>query len=228
MREQWAAGRNATNAYRKRLRELVKPGMRILHAGCGWDKNEISREFKDVCTVIGVDMDDRVKTMFHSEFRLASLEALPFPADSFDVIFSEYVFEHLRDPEQVLLEMKRVVKPSGSILILAPNYFSYKTIAARLTPHRFHLLVGRHRYGGGHDEDMYPTLFRCNTKRQFETLSSRVGLKIRRFRFVTNGPTWFEKIPGLFGLFHFFHSAVRDLDLGSQLRCALIVELRKN
>src|SRR4051812_36625538 len=102
MGERWESGRTATNAYRKRLGELVKPGMKILHAGCGWDKNEISGQFKERCTVVGVDLDPRVREMFHSEFHLASLEALPFPADTFDVVFSEYVFEHLEDPERVL------------------------------------------------------------------------------------------------------------------------------
>jgi 2-polyprenyl-3-methyl-5-hydroxy-6-metoxy-1,4-benzoquinol methylase len=45
--------------------------------------------------------------MFHSEFHLASLGSLPFDAGTFDMIFSEYVFEHLADPERVLTKSAR-------------------------------------------------------------------------------------------------------------------------
>jgi ubiquinone/menaquinone biosynthesis C-methylase UbiE len=227
MRERWSDGRNATDKYRGRLVELVKARTTILHAGCGWDKNEVSAQFKTTCTVVGVDLDPRVESMFHSEFHLASLESLPFGQETFDTIFSEYVFEHLADPEQVLRELKRVLKPSGTILILTPNYYSYKTLAARLTPHRFHVVMGRHRYGAGHEADMYPTLYRCNTRFQFEELAQRAGLRIADVQFVTNGPTWFQRVPGLFEIFHGFHLAIDRWKWASQLRCALIVEMRR-
>src|SRR5687768_18261932 len=108
MAESWANGRNATEAYKTRLSEFVRPGMRILHAGCGWDRNAVTSQFKDHCKVVGVDLDPRVQSMFHSEFHLASLEAVPFPAEFFDLVVCEYVFEHLADPDGVLREMTRV------------------------------------------------------------------------------------------------------------------------
>jgi SAM-dependent methyltransferase len=225
MTERWANGQVATNEYRTRLTELVRPGMKILHAGCGWDRNEISRQFKKDCTVVGVDIDSRVGPLFHSEFHLGSLDALPFGDSIFDVIFSEYVFEHLTNPQGVLRELKRVLKPDGTILILTPNYYSYKTIAASVTPQKFHVAMGRHRYGSGHEADMYPTMYRCNTKALFERLASRAGLRIKSLDFVTNGPTWFQKIPGLFEVFHVFHLTIKRWESLKQLRCALIVEM---
>jgi len=227
MRERWSNGHNATNEYRSRLTELVEPRMKLLHAGCGCDNNDVSRQFKDQCTVIGVDLDPRVERMFHSEFHLASLESLPFDAGIFDMIFSEYVFEHLADPERVLRELKRVLKPFGTILVLTPNYYSYKTLAAHLTPQKFHVAIGRHRFGPGHEAEMYPTLYRCNTRVQFEDLARRSGLRITRLRFVTNGPTWFQRVPGLFEVFHAFHLAIKRWGGAKQLRCALIVEIAK-
>jgi ubiquinone/menaquinone biosynthesis C-methylase UbiE len=227
MKDKWGNGQNATNAYRSHLAEVVKPGMTILHAGCGWDKNDVSRRFKNSCKVVGVDLDPRVESRFHSEFHLGSLDSLPFPAEKFDVIFSEYVFEHLANPELALAEMARVLKPNGVILILTPNYHSYKTIAARLTPQKFHVQMGRHRYGSGHEDDMYPTLFRCNTESAYIRIAKRTGLTIVNLSFVTNGPTWFAKIPGLFELFHVFHLAIQNWNWFRKFRCALIVELVK-
>ena len=227
MAERWANGRNATEAYKARLAQLVAPGMRILHAGCGWDKNEVSRPFKDQCKVIGVDSDPRVQSMFHGEFHLASLEALPFPNEHFDLIISEYVFEHLSDPHTVLGEMARVLRRGKRILVLTPNLYSYKTFAARLTPQAFHVVAGRHRYGKGHEKDMYSTLYRCNTRQAFDAIAQTVGLQVEGVLYVTNGPTWFTRIPGLFGVFHLFHLAIRRWDRAQQLRCEIIVELKK-
>jgi ubiquinone/menaquinone biosynthesis C-methylase UbiE len=226
MHERWDDGQVATNEYRARLAELVEPGMKILHAGCGWDKNQISGQFKNNCTVIGIDLDPRVETLFHSEFYLASLDSVPLPANTFDVIISEYVFEHLSDPDAALAEFKRLLKPSGTIVILTPNAYSYKTLAARMTPQSFHVLMGRHRYGRGHEADMYPTLFRCNVENKFRKIAGRVGLKVSAVRFVTNGPTWFAKLPVIFELFHVFHLSIKRWGAARRLRCALMVELK--
>ena len=49
LESQWEGGECATNAYRNRLQEMIKPGMTVLHAGCGWDKKDISKLFKAGC-----------------------------------------------------------------------------------------------------------------------------------------------------------------------------------
>ncbi len=227
MVEEWASGQVATDRYRARLDELVEPGMHVLHAGCGWDKNTITRDLKNKARVVGVDLDPRVGTQFHSEFYLASLEALPFADATFDVICSEYVFEHIEDPDTALNELRRVLRPGGTILILTPNLYSYKTLASKLTPQRFHITMGRHRYGAGHEADMYPTLYRCNTESAFMKFAYKNGLDIGEIEYITNGPTWFAKIPGLFDIFHVFHLTIRRFAIGAKLRCAMVVELTR-
>jgi ubiquinone/menaquinone biosynthesis C-methylase UbiE len=227
MRDHWKKGESATERYKARLAELVRPRMRILHAGCGWDRLDVSRPYRESCEVIGVDLDPRVAPMFHSEFHLGSLSSMPLDSSSFDMIFCEYVVEHLDDPPAALREMRRVLKPGGRILVLTPNLLSYKALAAALTPQRFHIWMGRIRYGRGHEADMYPTLYRCNTTGQFRRLAQEAGLEVIGTELVTNGPTWFEKFPGLFELFHVFHRAIARWKALSQLRCAMIVELRK-
>jgi len=112
MREHWGSGDEATRRYKERLAQLVEPGMWILHAGCGWDKKNVSRPYANICKVVGVDLDPRVASMFHSEFQLGSLTALPFEPASFDLIFCEYVVEHLDDPEGAFREMRRVTAAS--------------------------------------------------------------------------------------------------------------------
>lgn len=48
-------------------------------------------------------------------------ETLPFAAESFDVVFSNEVIEHVADDKQTVAEMVRVVKRHGRILIFCPN-----------------------------------------------------------------------------------------------------------
>lgn len=55
----------------------------------------------------------------------ATGEALPFPDESFDIVYSTNVLEHTNDPAQVLREAVRVLKPGGTLQIVCPNYFSY-------------------------------------------------------------------------------------------------------
>lgn len=48
-------------------------------------------------------------------------EQLPFPDDSFDVVYSSHVLEHVVSEEKSLQEMKRVLKPGGVLIIGMPT-----------------------------------------------------------------------------------------------------------
>lgn len=48
-------------------------------------------------------------------------ERLPFAADSFDLILSNEVLEHVVDDRACAVEMVRVARPGGRIVIFAPN-----------------------------------------------------------------------------------------------------------
>lgn len=225
MKKYWS--RDATQVYRELLDSHVHPGMKLLHAGCGWDKHHISLPYKEHCQVVGIDLDPRVQSMFHSEFCLGSLYEMPFGDETFDLIFSEYVFEHLDQPEAAFKEMERVLKPGGRILILTPNLFSYKGFGACFTPQAFHLFMGRIRYGKGHEADMYPTRYKCNTSAQFKGFLRSSNLKIVSLHYVTNGPTWFQKFPLVFELFHLYHSLIARIEGFKLLRCAIVAEIQK-
>lgn len=51
----------------------------------------------------------------------AAGEYLPYPADSFDLILSHEVLEHVADDCQSVAEMVRVLKPGGRAVIFVPN-----------------------------------------------------------------------------------------------------------
>lgn len=49
-------------------------------------------------------------------------ENLPFPDNTFDLVASFQVLEHVRDTQQVLKEAVRVLKPGGMLVFEMPNY----------------------------------------------------------------------------------------------------------
>src|SRR5205823_1401841 len=58
--------------------------------------------------------------------------ALPFSDESFDIVYSAYALEHTEQPETVLLESMRVLKPGGVLHFELPNF---------LTPFEGHYLA---------------------------------------------------------------------------------------
>lgn len=55
----------------------------------------------------------------------STAEKLPFEDNSFDLIYSTNVLEHVKDPKKVLSESVRVLKPGGYLQFVIPNYFSF-------------------------------------------------------------------------------------------------------
>lgn len=52
-------------------------------------------------------------------------ENLPFTDETFDIVYSTNVLEHTVEPERVLREALRVLKPYGVLQVIYPNFHSY-------------------------------------------------------------------------------------------------------
>jgi SAM-dependent methyltransferase len=89
---------------------------RVLEVGCGVGL------MQDVTPgYVGTDLAANVRRWLRKPFYVCSGDRLPFADNSFDGAFSIWVLEHLERPEAMLAEMRRVVRPGGSIF-LAPAY----------------------------------------------------------------------------------------------------------
>jgi ubiquinone/menaquinone biosynthesis C-methylase UbiE len=53
-------------------------------------------------------------------------EQLPYPSNSFDIVVCFDVLEHVADPQAVLAEMYRVLKPGGVALATVPNRHAFR------------------------------------------------------------------------------------------------------
>ena len=66
----------------------------------------------------GLDISASVARFYHKKFVLGSATALPFPDNSFDGVWSIWVFEHVPNPEQAFREARRVTRDNGVIFLL--------------------------------------------------------------------------------------------------------------
>lgn len=51
-------------------------------------------------------------------------DATPFDSESFDVVFHKSFLEHFQNPEPVMQESLRLLKPGGTLIILVPDWIS--------------------------------------------------------------------------------------------------------
>jgi phosphatidylethanolamine/phosphatidyl-N-methylethanolamine N-methyltransferase len=107
----------------------IQPNSRVLEVGVGTGLN-LPLYPRD-CDVTGVDISEemlrkaqeRVRTLGMTNTKLLVMDGskLDFPDNSFDRVIATYVISAVPDPVKTLLEMRRVCKPSGHLVIL--NHF---------------------------------------------------------------------------------------------------------
>jgi SAM-dependent methyltransferase len=104
---------------------LLLPGKRILEIGSG--RGTLlhllhSRGLDVVGLEANADRIAEARTRYdHITIQQTSGTALPFPDSSFDIVLSFDVFEHIRDSDAHLAEVKRVLRPGGWYLLQTPN-----------------------------------------------------------------------------------------------------------
>ncbi len=99
----------------------------ILDVGCGTGalEPEIMAYTRAYVTAIDIDHSrvQYAKNQFKANWISGDGSNLPLPGNTFDISLCHFLLLWLQDPIAVLLEMKRVTRPGGAILILAePDY----------------------------------------------------------------------------------------------------------
>jgi SAM-dependent methyltransferase len=187
------------------LREHLRPDMRVLNLGAGPATGSTVRSIRgEVAALVGVDPDPVVlKNSEVDEAHVIEGERLPLADASFDLAFSDYVFEHVEHPERFLKEAARVLKPGAPFFFRTPNRLHYVALLASATPHWFHILVANAARGlprGAHEP--WRTFYRLNTATRIERVAVLAGFSKVETRLFEPEPSYlmFHPVPFLAGV----------------------------
>jgi 2-polyprenyl-3-methyl-5-hydroxy-6-metoxy-1,4-benzoquinol methylase len=117
----------------KRFRQVSNRGLYVLDVGCGSGLGaRLLAEMGD--RVVGMDISHEAVIKARQEDRSgAYLQAccdtpLPFPTNCFDAVYSAEVIEHLLNPETMIRECSRILKPSGILFLTTPYHGLIKNL----------------------------------------------------------------------------------------------------
>lgn len=176
---------DGTVAFFARINALIRPEFHVLDVGCGrgaaaTDSSDFRRSLRTlrgkVARVVGIDVDPvGADNPFVDEFRLIEGPTWPVEDASFDLLLSDYVLEHIDDPEAFFAECRRALRPGGTLCLRTSNARSYVALAARLIPNRFHARITSVAQAKRQEQDVFPTRFRCNTPGRIRRTLRRHG-----------------------------------------------------
>jgi SAM-dependent methyltransferase len=134
--------------YRRSLKTLRG---RCAHlAGCDIDREVLGNPFLDSAALLGAD------------------GKLPYPSESFDLIYSNWVLEHVEASATIGAELLRVLKPGGVFCAITPNKYGYIALASQLVPNQLHARVLRRVQPARKGIDVFPTRYRMNTRKSID------------------------------------------------------------
>ena len=109
-------------------------GKTLLEIGCGIG-TDLVRFARGGAIVTGVDLSetavDLARKNFHlhgltpHDLRTANAEALPYPDNSFDVVYGHGVIQYTSDPKRLVRDCHRVLRPGGRAIFMVYNRVSW-------------------------------------------------------------------------------------------------------
>jgi SAM-dependent methyltransferase len=160
-----------------RVNALLRPDMTVVDLGAGRGLvadlpsehmiRRVSVIQGKVRHVIGLDIDDGVlSNPIVDEAKVYDGLKIPLETDSADIVVSDYVLEHVSNPEMFAAEVSRIIKPGGWFCARTPHIYSLLALAGTLTPNSRHAKVVRRAQpdGGRHDTDVFPTCYKLNSR----------------------------------------------------------------
>src|SRR3954467_9024295 len=115
----WLSEHKLRTEVQRAIRSIrFQPSARWLDVGCGMRPYE---SCFPPGSYVGVDIEasGRVPGLKAPDYFYDG-QVLPFPANSVDGVISTQVLEHVPDPQALLAEMHRVIKPGGGLVISLP------------------------------------------------------------------------------------------------------------
>jgi SAM-dependent methyltransferase len=212
--------------FREKILSQLKPYYVVLDLGAGAGIVEQMNFRGKVAKMCGVDLDPRVQeNQMLDEGKLADAERIPYDDNSFDVVFSDNVLEHLECPDNVFKEVNRVLKPGGIYLFKTPNKWHYVPTIYRITPHKFHQYINRKR--GRDSDDTFPTHYKANSKSDVIALANRNNFIVEFIELVEGRPEYLRLHWSTYFIGFSYERLVNSVNILQGFRILLIGCIRK-
>jgi SAM-dependent methyltransferase len=170
----------------------LRPGMRVLDAGCGGGRHLCEAFRTHDVEVAGVDLgwDDLCKARGFLSLMArerpgrwvvsqADVTKLPFADASFDIVVCSEVLEHVEESRTAVSELVRVLKPGGDLVVTVPRFLPERICWA--------ISSAYHHEPGGH--------IRIYKKGELLRLVEAAGMRCWRIRYRhgLHAPYWWLK-----------------------------------
>lgn len=204
---------DGTIAFFTRVNALLQPSFVLLDVGCGRGAygEDVVKPRRDlrilrgkVEQVIGIDVDEAARNNpYIDAFRMIDGPRWPVEDSSVDMIVCDNVVEHIEDPASFFGEIRRVLKDDGLVCIRTSNRWSYVCLAASIIPNKYHSAVLSRVQRGRLTEDVFPTVYRCNSSGALRRMLRRHGFNAVVYGYEAEpGYLAFSKITYALGVFH--------------------------
>ncbi|MAI81117.1 MAG: hypothetical protein CL917_19405 [Deltaproteobacteria bacterium] len=219
---------HGTQQFHNLCSESIKPNSQILEVGAGLN-NGTSQFLAERGRLDGVDIDPDV----HQNDALENAWTIqgddyPVENERYDACVSNYVLEHVADPDAHLNEIHRILKPGGCYIFRTPNLFHYVAMVSALTPHSFHKrYANRLRDLEAEAHDPYPTVYKLNTRKALHTRAINAGFKVMSLEMIESTPSYGASSRALFFAGLAYERVVMSTERLAGLRANLLGVLRK-
>ena len=157
-----------------RINAIVQPDYVVLDLGAGrgaifdgpksWTTSLATLKGK-VRRLAGCDVDPVVLSNEHLDDAMVfdPNGRLPYDDNTFDLVYSDWVLEHIDHVAPFVAELDRVLKPGGWFCARTPNKWGYIALAVRMLPKNLEARILQKAQPDRLEHDVFPKHYRLNT-----------------------------------------------------------------
>lgn len=205
------SARTTLDVYNDLVDSVINKKTVLLDAGCG-KKSLMARHNGKAAFAAGMDISkEAIRTNKAFRNRVAGDSySLPFRDESFSLVVSQWMIEHIERPETVMREFHRVLRRGGDLIVATNSVYHPMMLLSAVLPTGLRDGLKRRIFPSYIEEDTFPTYYKFNSLSSMDRILTDAGFE-KKFASYTGAPFFlFNKF-----LFKFSELYERVTDLGA-------------